>query len=76
MTQFASTLYPQTNPTNAILLEFREIHAGTGNSLWVDAYLFSSSLIEEWESRPMGQWHHALDVLTKIQSMFKEPISG
>ena len=23
MTQFASTLYPQTNPTNPILLEFR-----------------------------------------------------
>lgn len=24
MSQFASTLYPQTNPTNPVLLEFRE----------------------------------------------------
>lgn len=24
MTQFASTLYPQTNPSNPILLEFRD----------------------------------------------------
>lgn len=32
MTQFASTLYPQTNPTNPILLEFRiEVRWGQEN---------------------------------------------
>lgn len=28
MTQFASTLYPKTNPTNPILLEVRTYHDG------------------------------------------------
>lgn len=74
MTQFASTLYPQTNPTNPALLDFREIHAATGNGLWADAYLFSSSLIEDGYGKYVeSQWLHAMDVLAKILA-FSDPI--
>lgn len=70
MTQFASTLYPQTNPTNRILLEFREIHSSTGNDLWTDAYLFSSGMFEDTEAYygNRAQWSHVMDVLIRIQS--------
>lgn len=73
MNQFASTLYPQTNPTNPILLDFRELHAATGNDLWTDAYLYSSGLIEveEWEKHDPAHWNHAMSVLTKILAAHK-----
>lgn len=72
MSQFASTLYPQTNPSNQILLTFRSVHRGTGNDLWSDAYLFSSDLIEDWALYDTDHWEHAMSVLTKILGTAKK----
>jgi hypothetical protein len=33
MSQFASTLYPQTNPTNPLLLRYRDITSNTDDQL-------------------------------------------
>lgn len=72
MSQFASTLYPQTNPSNQALLAFRELHETTGNDLWSDAYLFTSGLMEEGVYKKYGEvnWHHAMDVLEKILAVY------
>lgn len=70
MTQFASTLYPQTNPTNQALLDFRALHEATGNDLWMDAWMFTSDLLEEPLKYVEIQWHHAMDVLEKILSVY------
>lgn len=74
MAQFASTLYPQTNPSNPILLELRKLHAATRNPLWTDAYLTASDLIEEWESHNTSHWEHAMSVLTKILAAHKRTV--
>jgi hypothetical protein len=63
---------PQNNPTNPILTEFRRLVNETGNGLYVTAWLFSGDLLEEWESYPLEQWHHAMDVLQKILSIYKK----
>lgn len=63
---------PQNNPTNPILTEFRRLVNETGNGLYVTAWLFSGDLLEEWESYPLEQWHHAMDVLQKILSVYKK----
>lgn len=62
---------PQHNPTNPILTEFRRIVRGTGNGLYVTAFLFSGDLLEEPGSYPEEQWHHAMDVLEKILKHYK-----
>lgn len=62
---------PQHNPSNPILLEFRELHAATGNPLWTDAYLSASDLIEEWDEHDTKHWDHAMDVFTRILRMSK-----
>ncbi|MCK2034450.1 hypothetical protein [Microbacterium sp. KSW4-4] len=66
MSQFASMAYPQKNPANPILLEFRSVHAGTGNDLWSDAVMFSSDLIEENSRHDAEHWSHAMSVLTRF----------
>lgn len=61
---------PQHNPTNPILTEFRKLHEATGNSLWSDAYLSWSDLIEEeWTTE--DEYFHAFKVLGKIVALGK-----
>lgn len=70
MTQFASTLYPQTNPTNPILLEFREVVRDYRDhefplavSHWlryVDGYTYG------WSE---AQKSHARRVLTRLAAL-------
>lgn len=56
MTQFASTLYPQTNPTNPVLLEFRS--NGGKNVHWTDFLIEPSD----------AQKEHAFRVMSRLRS--------
>lgn len=62
----------QHNPTNPILTEFRRLVKETGNGVYVTAWMFSGDLLEESASYPLEEWHHAMDVLEKILSIYKE----
>ncbi|MBT2485778.1 MULTISPECIES: hypothetical protein [unclassified Microbacterium] len=69
MTQFASTLYPQTNPTNPILLEFRETRQLRGVDPNVALNLYLS-----YVDRGMWSWSddhrdHARRVLTRLATL-------
>lgn len=59
------------NVVNPILVEFRELHADTGNDLLTDAYLFSSGLMEDFERYDLAHWTHAMDVLNRIVRLKK-----
>lgn len=73
MTQFASTLYPQTNPTNPVLLDFR--------SSVREQPMFSSARIAAHWTRSRANWaicsegvsrsqrDHAHRVLTRLASL-------
>jgi len=69
VTQFASTLYPQTNPTNPILLEFRNyirsnpaVTSGHLASTWVVRDLF----FFEVRGVTFANRDHAIRVLTRL----------
>lgn len=64
MTQFASTLYPQTNPSNPILLRFRE--NGMQNVYWRD---FDSLPTEP-------QMIHARLVMGRLARLRQASLSG
>lgn len=74
MTQFASTLYPQTNPSNPILLNFRGGDGKNGSRRpmylrchhWLE-YL-NSPLMGAWEYATPVQVAHAKKVLTRLAS--------
>lgn len=68
MTQFASTLYPQTNPTNPVLLKFRT-RDGIGAypaGYWAHR-LHKGDLPLGIEATP-AQTHHAALVLERLAS--------
>ena len=66
MTQFASTLYPQTNPTNPILLKVRNMHPNH-RELWVETFLaFPKPQRCVWPDWSMAHWAHARRVLTRL----------
>lgn len=60
MTQFASTLYPQTNPTNPILLEFRSMVADGHDAAGLAWVLARNSVGGNLTRFPgSGAQHHA-----------------
>ncbi|GAA1148772.1 hypothetical protein GCM10009651_36620 [Microbacterium natoriense] len=66
MSQFASTLYPQTNPSNQILLELRSglrNNEGLPMSYWVGVYM---STLPEMDYGDVG---HARKVLSRLASL-------
>lgn len=80
MTQFASTLYPQTNPTNPILLAFRE---DPDPAIWAAASFAAEAFggYQIWEV-PGDRFHsfttasapqvsHAVGVITRLASLTK-----
>lgn len=68
MTQFASTLYPQTNPTNPVLLRFREnpnrIPTQQRADHWV--WYLKSPFSGEYSTEHCG---HAIRVLTRLAAL-------
>lgn len=75
MAQFASTLHPQTNPTNPILLDFRDMG---GTPIDADLYLseifgrdgdlFLSGVPHKYGHITQEQIVHAIRVLTRLAS--------
>lgn len=65
MTQFASTLYPQTNPTNPILLKVRSMHI-PHREPWMAAFLDSDPERYFWPYWTVSQVEHARRVLTRL----------
>lgn len=61
MTQFASTLYPQTNPSNSVLLKIRE----EGVHLKSDVEMIRQPG-RYWLGYPMSQVIHARRVLERM----------
>lgn len=74
MTQFASTLYPQTNPTNPILLDFRDF-GGSNPDLYLseldgrdgDAFLYG--IPRQYGRIASEQIIHARRVLNRLASL-------
>lgn len=69
MTQFASNLYPQTNPTNPILLELREDWEGDirGYGLWFA--ITCDDLVADGVELTSEQRIHARLVLERLASL-------
>lgn len=65
MTQFASTLYPQTNPTNAILLAVRNGEVTRREVL--DA--FAPGFDQFAYPYPGSMIHHAATVLRRLSAL-------
>lgn len=71
MTEFASTLYPQTNPTNPILLEFRgasQFYRANERIVQVANYLhwIDNEFQFEWSEKHK---EHARRVLTRLAGL-------
>ena len=66
MTQFASTLYPQTNPTNPILLQIREDAASDQIDYHEEVLLL---VVDEAAGAPPSQVDHARRVLTRLAAL-------
>lgn len=68
MTQFASSLYPQTNPTNPILLEFRSIYHETNPTIyqgyWELAEIWLELLDQDSAMSKTVNWGSLVDVVT------------
>lgn len=67
MSQFASTLYPQTNPSNPILLEIRKVG-------WMSQplYIWQRTLIRSWyrpDEASDAQIAHARRVIERLASL-------
>lgn len=79
MTQFASTLYPQTNPTNAVLLRFREDfanHSRTGSlSLYAAEYVRFWSELSLRNAEPKHV-NHARKVINRLASIAPRCLCG
>ena len=69
MSQFASTLYAQTNPTSVVLLEFRQtLNRYVDKRLCLSHYIeyVTYGEIREW---PPSHVDHARRVLTRLASL-------
>lgn len=72
MTQFASTLYPQTNPTNPILLEFRSLVAEGANAeglAWVICHNSVGGNLTRFPGATASHHGHARRVLTRLAAL-------
>lgn len=74
MTQFASTLYPQTNPTNQILLAFRAERnnypsVGAAARDWLRAWTSLHAQDPTFRIATLAQKHHALQVVRRLASL-------
>ena len=65
MTQFASTLYPQTNPSNAVLLKIRE----EGVHIQSDVQMIRQPG-RYWLGYPVMQVIHARKVLERMARIY------
>lgn len=67
MAQFASTLYPQTNPSNQVLLKFREIPESSRES-WRTGFIEAQKhcRFAAWSD---SQADHAARVLTRLANL-------
>lgn len=68
MSQFASTLYPQTNPSNPILISLRSVwDADAANFIaWSAKRQIDTGA---WDSLPARQRNHANRVLTRLVAL-------
>ena len=71
MTQFASTLYPQTNPSNQILLAFRAERnyypsVGAAARDWLSCWAALRAHDSTFRSATLAQKHHALRVVRRL----------
>ncbi|GAA1149539.1 hypothetical protein F6W69_10470 [Microbacterium oxydans] len=68
MAQFSSSLYPQTNPTNPILLDMRDYYEARMLPVGVvaNAFLVNWRSLFVVESASTSQRHHARRVLTRL----------
>lgn len=75
MTQFASTLYPQTNPTNPVLLDYRDYldvaKNMSVNPMAPDDYVHVAEARYASWSRTWTRAHmqHAKKVLTRLAAL-------
>ncbi|EYT61657.1 hypothetical protein [Microbacterium sp. UCD-TDU] len=71
MAQFASTLYPQTNPSNPILLKFRASGGNQANLIWLQVldrpWLYGA--YGEDFTWSLAQIDHARRVLTRLAAL-------
>lgn len=71
MTQFASTLYPQTNPTNPILLDFRSIYHETTPTVYQGYWELAEIWLELLDGDPAMlqtiNWGALVDLVTDNQ---------
>lgn len=68
MAMFASRLYPQTNPTNPVLLNFRDYGSINAVHLWMEA-LDEPTEYAETEDLSAEQIDHARHVLSRLASL-------
>lgn len=68
MTQFASTLYPQTNPSNPVLLRFREHAANRDTARVASNFLSLGPVLLAFRFATPAQDAHARKVLTRLAS--------
>ena len=73
MTQFASALYPQTNPTNQILLAFRAERnyypsVGAAARDWLRVWASLHAQDPTFRIATLAQKHHALQVVRRLAS--------
>lgn len=66
MAQFASTLYPQTNPSNPVLLRFREHAANRDTARVASNFLSLGSILLAFQFSSPAQDDHARRVLTRL----------
>lgn len=66
MTQFASTLYPQTNPTSQVLLDFRDRVERHSSEVGTEARWWLAFGPPPWNGYGDREWLHAERVLTRL----------
>lgn len=69
MTQFASTLYPQTNPTNPILLAFRTVYRKEAAALMIHGMAREIERGDWNEVTTTRQRLHAVRVLKRLAAL-------
>jgi len=69
VTQFASTLYPQKNPTNPILLAFRTVYRKEAAGLMIHGMAFRIQRGDWNEVTTTRQRRHAALVLKRLAAL-------
>lgn len=68
MSQFASMRYPQTNPSNPILLKVRSMHI-PHRGPWISAFLDSEPERYFWPNWTVAHVDHARRVLSRLAAL-------